>query len=88
MDNATDCMASSLFETTELEELNGLNNRVISEKTSHSFSLSFKRRLTIISCCVDRYFRKMQRILFLRNIYIILKRDQRYLNKFAKKERK
>lgn len=30
MDNITDCIVSSLFETTELEELNDLNNRVIS----------------------------------------------------------
>lgn len=81
MDNVTDCIASSLFETAELEELNDLNNREISEKTSHSFSLSFKRCLTIISCRVG-YF---PRIFFSRNI--ISRRDQRYLNILAKKKR-
>lgn len=64
MDNATDCTTtSSLFETAELEELNDLNSRVISEKARHSFSLSFKRRLTIASCCVKRCFWRTERIL-------------------------
>jgi len=54
MDNATNCATtSSLSGTVELEELNNPNSRIISKKACHSFSLSFKCRLTVTSCFVE-----------------------------------